>query len=204
MRRAMMAAGVVAGTLLMGGCAKELTEEAAAAKQAVEGAQGAGAAKYAADDFAKVQGNLKAAEDELKAQREKFALFRSYDKAKDLLAKAKADGERVQKDVVVKKEEAKRAAEAAEQEAKAAVESAKALLTKAPGGKGTKADISAMREDLRSLEASLQDVRAALEKGDFLGAKAKATGITEMAGKDASDVQQAIAKVAVAKQGKKK
>ena len=132
------------------------------------------------------------AEEEINAQGGRFALTRNYDKAKELLAKAKADAEKAKADTGAAKEKAKGEAQAAQKEAQAALSEAKAMLAKAPKGKGTKADIEAMQGDLKTAEGMLPEIQAALDKEDYLGAKAKAQSVKDRAASVSGQVQQAM------------
>jgi len=199
-RRNLAGAVVVLSTLVLGaGCAKRPDAEVGAAKSAVEQARSAGAAEYLAEPFKSVETGLQKAQEEVTAQDGRFALVRNYDAAKAALAKVKADAEKVRTDAVAAKEKAKREAEAARTDAQAALEGAKALLAKAPKGKGTKADLEAMGTDLKAAEAALADARTALDNQDYLGAKAKAESARDKAAAVSAQIQQAKAKTATAK-----
>jgi len=92
-------------------------------------------------------------------------------------------------------EEAKNAAVQAQTEAQAAIDEAKALLEKAPKGKGSKADIEAMKADLAGIEVSYAEVQAAIDAEDYFGAKDKAAVVKEKAAGISQQVQAAIDKV---------
>ncbi len=195
-----LAGAVVLGVLVLGtGCAKPPDAEVAAAKAAVEQARSAGAPEYVAEAFKGAETGLQKAQEEIKAQDDRFALTRNYDKAKESLARVKADAEKVRTDAVAAKEKAKAAAEAARTDAQAALDGAKALLVTAPKGKGTKADIEVMGADLKIAEAALADARTALDREDYLGAKAKAESAKDKAAAVSAQVQQAKAKTATVK-----
>jgi hypothetical protein len=199
-RRELAGAVVLLGVLVLGtSCAKRPDAEVTAAKTAVEQARSAGAAEYLAAPFKNVETGLQKAEEEVTAQDGRFALVRNYDAAKASLAKVKADAEKVRTDAVAAKEKAKAEAEAARTDAQAALDGAKALLAKAPKGKGTKADIEAMGADLKAAEAALVDARTALDRQDYLGAKAKAESARDKAAAVSAQVQQAKAKTATVK-----
>jgi len=121
------------------GCAKQPTEEINGAKAAIDAAIADGAQKFAAEDAKKLTDAMQAVQDELKVQEGKT--FKNYDKTKELVAKVKSDADALKAALPAKKEEAKKNAIAAEEAAKAAVAEAKALLAKAPKGKGSTADI---------------------------------------------------------------
>jgi len=174
-------------------CAKQPTQLMDAAKAAIQGAVDAKAGVYAKDELAKLNADLQAAMDEITAQSKKF--FKKYGPAKDMLTQVAADADSVKALIPGRIAEAKSAAETAVNEATASWEEAKALLEKAPKGKGTKADIEAMKADLAGLETAMGDVQAAVAAEDYFGAKDKAMVIKEKAAAISAQVQAAIAKV---------
>ncbi len=184
----------------LAGCAKQPTEELTAAQKAIEDAKGAGSAKYLPDETKKLEEALAAAQNEIKTQADKFFITRSYDKAKQMLAQVKADAEKVKGDVAAKKEEAKKNALAEQEAASAAVKEAKALLAKAPKGKGAKADIEAMKADIKAVEDGLPEIQQLIEKEDYLVALDKAKAAKEKAAGVANQIKEAMEKV----KGKKK
>lgn len=174
-------------------CAKQptqLMDQAKAAIQAVETAKGN---IYAKDELNKLKADLQAALDEVTAQSKKF--FKKYGPAKDMLTKVIADADAVKAQIPARIDEAKKAAEAAINEAKTAYDNAKALLEKAPKGKGTKADIEAMKADLAGLDTQMTEVQNAMTAEDYFGAKDKAMAIKDKATAVAEQVQKAIDKV---------
>ncbi|MGQ9577549.1 MAG: hypothetical protein ACUVWQ_02860 [Candidatus Aminicenantales bacterium] len=172
---------------LMAGCAKPPQQQMDAAKAAVEACKSEGADVYAADEFKKLNDDLQAALDQVTAKK--------YKQAKEMLIKVAADADALKATIPAKKEEAKKAAVAAQGEARTALDEAKALLEKAPKGKGTKADIEAFTADLKGLEDSFPEVQAAIDKGDFFGAKDKAVAIKDKAASISEQIKQAIEKV---------
>lgn len=185
---------------LLAGCAKQPTEELTAAQKAIEDAKAAGSAKYLPDETKKLEEALAAAQNEIKTQADKFFITRSYDKAKQMLAQVKTDAEKVKGDVAAKKEEAKKNALAEQEAASAAVKEAKALLAKAPKGKGAKADIEAMKADIKAVEDGLPEIQQLIEKEDYLVALDKAKAAKEKATGVANQIKEAMEKV----KGKKK
>jgi len=174
-------------------CAKQPTQLMDAAKAAIQSVIDAKGGVYAKDELAKLQGDLQAALDAVTAQSKKF--FKKYGPAKEMLTKLAADAESVKALIPGRIAEAKAAAEAAIGEAKVTFEEAKALLEKAPKGKGTKADIEAMKADLAGLETAVADVDATLAAEDYFGAKDKAAIIKEKAAAIVEQINAAIAKV---------
>jgi hypothetical protein len=174
-------------------CAKQPTQQMDAAKAAVQAVEGAKGMVYAKDELTKLKSDLQAAMDEVTAQSKKF--FKKYGPAKEMLAKVVTDADAVKAQIPGRIEEAKKAAEAAMNEAKAAYDGAKALLEKAPKGKGTKADIEAMKADLSGLEPQMTEVQNAIMGEDYYGAKDKAMAVKDKAAAIAAQVQKAIDKV---------
>ena len=174
-------------------CAKQPTQQMDAAKAAIQAVVDAKGSIYAKDELNKLNGDLQAAMDEVTAQSKKF--FKKYGKAKEMLAAVVTNADAAKALIPGRIADAKAAAEAAVNDAKTAWEEAKALLEKAPKGKGTKADIEAMKADLAGLETAMGDVQAAMTAEDYFGAKDKAIVIKEKAVAIAEQVNAAIAKV---------
>ncbi len=188
---------------ILAGCAKQPTEDMSTAQKAVEDLKGTGAEKYIPEDTKKVDDSLAAALNEIKAQDSKFALSRNYDKAKQMLAQVKADSEKVKADIVVKKEEAKKNALAGQEAARASVKEAKALLAKAPMGKGARADIEALKGDIKGLEDSVPELQQLIDKEDYAVAIDKAKAIKEKAEGVSNQIKEAMKKVKGKEGGKK-
>jgi hypothetical protein len=174
-------------------CAKQPTQAMNDAKAAIDAALQEGADVYAKDELKKLNDDYTAAMDEINAQSKKF--FKKFGHAKELLATLITDAASVKALIPARKEEAKNAAIAAQEEAKKAVDEAKALLEKAPKGKGTKADIEAMKADLTGLETSLAGIQTTIDGADYFGAKDQATAIKDKAMGIVDQVQKAIEKV---------
>ena len=151
-----------------------------------------GATVYAADELKKLNDDLQAAMDEVSTQGKNLKKFGT---AKEMLTKVQADADALKATIPAKIEAAKNAAIQAQTEAKAALDEAKALLEKAPMGKGTKADIMAMKADLGGLETSFAEVQTAIDGADYFGASAKAATIKEKATVISDQVKAAIEKV---------
>lgn len=187
--------GILAlAALVATGCAKPPSDQIEAAEKAVKEAQQSGAATYAADEYAKLEGTLAALKKEVGDQDGKFALFRDYGKAEQLAASAKADGERVKTDAAKKKEEAKAGALQAQQVAQAAVKETVDLVAQAPVGKD-RAALEAIKTDAEALKASLNQVQVAIEKEDYPAAQAQAKAIHEKSQAVSAEIQSALAKV---------
>jgi len=162
-----------------------------AAKAALDSAVAAGAGEYAAPSLKAVEDAQASLDAELKAQ--EGNLFKSYTKAKELAAAVTAAGEKAAADAATGKEAAKNEATAAIGDAKNLLTEAQGLLDKAPKGKGTAADIEAMKTDLATSTTSITEAETALGAGKFLDAKAKAESAKTTASKIKADVEAAMA-----------
>ncbi|MFO7732405.1 MAG: hypothetical protein R6X21_02000 [Candidatus Aminicenantes bacterium] len=174
-------------------CAKQPAQQMDAANAAIQAVADAKGSIYAAEELSKLKGDLQAATDEINAQSKKF--FKKYGPAKEMLAQVVADAEAAKALIPGRIEEARMAAETAIGDAKTAWEEAKALLDKAPAGKGTKADIEAMKSDLAGLEAAMAEVQGAFDAEDYLGARDMAMAVKDKAAAISEQVQAAIAKI---------
>lgn len=178
--------GLVLVLIFAVGCSKPPTEELNAAKSAVD-AVALEASKYVAEDVKKLNDDLQAAQNEINAK--------NYKQAKDILVQVKADAETLKTTLPEKKELAKNNAIAAQDAAKTAVDDAKALLAKAPRGKGSKADIEAMKADIKGLEESLPELQGLIDAEDYAVATEKANAIKEKAVAVSDQINQALEKV---------
>ena len=185
--------------VLLASCASVPQVDIDAAKAAVQAAKDAQADKYAAAALQSADDLINQINAEVETQNAKFALFRNYDKVKELINQAKAAGDKAKADAIAGKEAAKKDAEASLAAAQAAIVAAKEILPKAPKGKDTKAEIEAMTADVAGMETAVADVQAQISKEEFLDAAAKAKSIKEKADGIVAQVQAAIDK----KKGKK-
>lgn len=188
---------VLALGLVLTACQKQPTEDINATKAALDAAVSEGAQKYTPDDYKAVSDQLNAAMDEVKVQDEKF--FKNYDKAKEMLTKVKSDSDALKSKVAVVKEEMKNKAIADLEAAKTAVADAQTELKGAPRGKGTAADIEAMKADMAGLEEAINEVQPLIDSGEYQAATEKATSIKDRATQIAEDIKAAKA----AKKGKR-
>jgi len=182
---------VLAVALVLAAC-KQPTQQINDAQAVIDDVAKAGADKYAVDEFKKLSDDLKAAQDEIAVQDKKF--FKKFGTAKDMLAKVKTDAEALKAALPGKIEAAKNAAIAIQAEAKTAIDEAKALLEKAPKGKGSKKDIEALQADLAGAETAFAEIQTALDATDYLGAADKAKSVKDKAVAVADQVKAAIEK----------
>lgn len=183
--------------ILGAGCAKQPTEELEGAKASVVAAMQEGAEKYAKDDLKSLNDSLAMAMEEIQTQEKKT--FKNYDKAKEMLASVKSQAEALKVELPERKARMKNDAMAAEAAARTAVDEAKGLLAQAPKGKGTMADIEALKSDVDGLESSLGEVQGLIQSEDYLAASDKANAIQGKASEVSAEISRAMEKV-----GKKK
>jgi HAMP domain-containing protein len=194
MKRTSLLMLVLAVAALVSSCAEPPTADIEAAKSSVEAARSAEAPKYATAEFNALEDSIKAITAELEVQKNKFALFRSYDGVKQTAMSTKSNAEQVATLARENKAKAKAEAEAALNDANTSVTAAKDALDTAPVGKDNKADIAQMKSDLAGIEAQIPGVQAAIGSEDFFGAKDKAVAIKSSADNVKSQVDAAIAK----------
>jgi len=184
---------VMAVTLVFAGCTKKPTQEMNDAEIAINTVAKDGAEIYAKEELGKLRDELAAARDQIGIQDKKP--IKKYGAAREMLTKITADAAALKTTVTARKEEAKNNAISAQNEAKMTLDEAKALLEKAPRGKGTRADIEALTADMKALEVSLTEVQQAIDNEDYLGATDKARVIKEKASAISDQIKQAMEKV---------
>lgn len=172
---------------------KQPTDQINNAKAAIESATKAGADKYAVDESKKLDADLKAAMDEVATQDKKF--FKKFGPAKEMLAKVQTDADALKAALPAKVEAAKNLAVSLQGEARKGLDAAKALLDKAPKGKGTAKDLEALKGDLAGAETAFADIQKAIDVQDYIAAQDKAKSVSAAAAKVAEQVQAAIDKV---------
>ncbi|HQG45659.1 MAG TPA: DUF4398 domain-containing protein [bacterium] len=185
---------VVFAMALMLGCAKVPQQELDAAKAALDAAKAAEADRYVPELFNAAKDSLTAATAEIEKQNSKFALFRSFKRAKDLIAKVTTGANDAVAQAAVKKEEVKKEAEGILAQITPAIENVKKLMKKAPRGKEGRAALEAINSDLAAVEASVAEVNTAMTNGDFLTARDKAQANLQKLNSLAEELQAAINK----------
>lgn len=196
MRRNTLYLGLVVLALVaLVGCAKPPQELVNSVQAAIDGVKQVGAETYAPDALAKVTDLFSQAQAEIETQNGKFALFRSYKKAEEILKQATAAAETAKQEAIAAKERAKQEATAMIESAKTKWQAATDALATAPVGKDTKAEIEAMKSELTALEGTVKEAENAMGTEDYLNAKAKAESVAMKADQIASDIAQAIEKV---------
>jgi hypothetical protein len=180
------------------GCAKPPEQEIQKASSAIEAARAAEAEEYVPESFQVAMDTLNAANGAKQEADGKFALFRSYSKAKALYVSAEALAGKASQDAAAEKERVKQEVTGLLTQAKAVLDSANVALAKAPKGKGSKADIELIKNDLAAAQASFDDANNDFNMGKYKISKAK----VEAAMQKAQSVIDQIAEAKAKKMGK--
>jgi multidrug efflux pump subunit AcrA (membrane-fusion protein) len=176
---ALLGIAVLALTLAAG-CAKPPQVEIDATKASLSQVE-ADASRYAADAWNKAQQAVNAVNAEVEAQANKFALFRSYTKTKELNAAASQAIADAKTAAAEAKEAAKNAANETLAAAKASLDAANTAMAdlakcrRQP--KDFKKDMELMRGNYDGLAAQVAGIESAVASEDYLGAKAQAESL---------------------------
>lgn len=179
---------------LVFGCAEKPVQGTDAALQAIQAAKEAGAQEYAPEALRLAEDEYQKAQEEITVQDTSFVLTRNYETANTILTKVVSNAQEAKNQAVANKQQVKVEAENAVAQAKASLEEAKILLTQAPKGKGTQADLQALQGDIQAAETTLSEIEPIMAKEDFLGAKAKAESAQGLAARVHEQVATAMQK----------
>ena len=181
------------GTILMA-CAEKPIQGTDSALQALQAAKQAGAEKYAPESLRVAEDEYQKAQEEIAAQDDSFVMTRNYDTANAILVNVVADAEKAKTEAIASRQLVKTEAEGAVVLAKTSLEEAKNQLAQAPTGKGTQADLQALRGDLQAAETTFAEIDAIMAMEDYIGVKAKAESVQALAARVNEQVEQAIQK----------
>jgi hypothetical protein len=170
---------------------------------ALQQAKAAKAGEYAPESLRAAEDAKARMDSELKAQEDRFALFRSYEKSKQIAAEAKAAAAKAAEDGKAGEAQARTDASTAISALRAKIDEVKLLLESAPKGKGTAADLAALKGDVDSIELSIGEIQSAFDSGRYKDARARAEAATQSASEVAMEVQAAIDAVKAAKGGRR-
>lgn len=187
-RRALLALVAAAS---VSACAQPPAEAISAAEAAQQAAVAAGAEEYAPEAMNAVAEAKAALDAEIAAQGEKMSFTRSYGRAEELAAAYQAAADQAVTAAEAGKEQAKQEATTFITEGRMALDEATALLASAPRGKGSAADLAAMKTDLEGAGMTLTEAETALAAGSFLEARTKAVSAREVIDRVKDAVTQA-------------
>lgn len=182
---------VCACVLVLAGCSEPPTTEIQAADAAVDQANAAEASEYAPESMQAVADARAKLDAELRAQEEKFSMLRSYDEAKKAADEVRAAAEKAEKDAVEARRLAREEAARLISEVRTSLDEIKAMLEKAPRGKGSEMDIAVLKGDVAGIESSLTETEGAFAAEQYLESKAKATAALESAQKIRDEIARA-------------
>lgn len=177
------------------GCAKPPQQEIDGLKAAMSAAEQAEAPKYAADAWSAAKQAMDAVNAEVEAQANKFALFRSYTKTKELITAASSAAQAANDAAVAGKEAAKNAANEALAAAQASIDAANMAMEELAKcrrqPKDFKKDMEAMRGMLDGYMAQVAGVQSAIASEDFFGARSSAESLKASVDSLAADLASA-------------
>jgi hypothetical protein len=172
------------------GCSKAPEAEMQRANSAQEAARMAEAEVYVPDLYRAAMDTLNSALALKQEQDSKFALFRSYGKSKEGFVRAEEMFANVAAEAQAEKEKVRIQVEQMLTESKALVDSVNAALAKAPRGKGSKADIELIKNDIAAVQTQLTEAEGDFAAGKFMTAKSKLDAVTQRS----RDIMAEIAK----------
>ena len=175
-------------------CSEKPVTSLNATEQALQEARKAGAQEYASETLKLAEDQFQKAREEMEMQEISFALLRNYKTAEELLAKAKMDAEKAVLDANTAKMQAKSDAEAAVTLARTILTEARTILAQAPVGKGSQADLQALKGDLEAADSINAELDLALGHEDYLGVKAKAQAMQNLSARVHDQVASALKK----------
>jgi hypothetical protein len=187
---------VALALLVFVGCAKPPEAEIQKATSAIDAARMAEAEVYAPLSFQTASDTLNAANAAKTEADGKFALFRSYSKAKALYISADALAQKAAADAATEKEKVRVEVEAKIKEVQALVDSVTTALKKAPRGKGNKADIALLETQLAGVTTNFTDAQNDFAAGKYMVAKNKLESVVNQATDVMNQIEAAKAKKA--------
>lgn len=182
------------------GCGKQPVAEIENTKAAVLEAVNEGSDIYVVEDFKAVEDKMAAAMAEIKIQDGK--LLKNYDKAAEMLAAVKAEAEAVKTKAIVEHDRLKQQAASDLAKASEAVSEARTLVENAPVGKGSAADIVAMKADVVGLEAAVDEIEPLIAASNYSEASGRSLAVSVKANVLSTEIKAAMAKMAAASQAK--
>ena len=195
-RKRALAAGLLAGALLIAGCGSRPEEELNAAKAALaEAREMAQADTWAPEEYEAAQSALDTAEQEIAAQDEAFAMSRNYDAARESLARATAEAAKARRAAEANKTAVRQGAHDKLREAELAIDRARDAVVGAPQTKDTRADITLFSADLDNLNGALVEVEDLLARKDYKEATKSAEAIIQSADNIATRMEAARARL---------
>jgi hypothetical protein len=165
--------------LTLTACGSPPATELDAAGAAMTAAAEAGASEYAPEIMSSVTEAQTALEAELEAQQGKFRLLRSYDHAAELADSVRVMATRASEQAAQAREQARFDTETLLTEVRMQLTEVLAMWEEAPAGKGSSADLAALRGDLDGVAAAVTEAETSFAAGKYLEARSKASAARE-------------------------
>jgi len=170
-------------------CGKVPQEDVDAAKADMDKARQVQAETWAPTEFQAADQAMTAADAEIQDQNGKW--MKNFDKAKELLAKAREEAAKAATAAAANKEQAKKDAEASIAAADTALQTAEGNLKVAPVGKDSKADLALYKSDLETLRGTLEQAKQGFASEDYKKALESANSVKEKATSIADKLEEA-------------
>jgi hypothetical protein len=193
---------VALALLVFVGCAKPPEAEIQKATSSLDAAKMAEAETYAPASYQVAADTMNAASAAKTEADGKFALFRSYTKAKALYISADGLAQKAAADAAAGKEQVKAEVTAKLTEVQALIDTVTMALKKAPRGKGSEPDIKLMENSLATVNAAFTDAQNDFNAGKYMVAKNKLGTVVNQANDVKNQIEAAKAAKAAAKSTK--
>ena len=175
------------------GCSSAPEAEMQASDAAMQAAVAGQAEQYAPEAYQLAMDTLNAAKAAKAEQDGKFALFRRYGKSAELFVSAKSLMENATTAAAEEKERVRVEVAGLLTQADSLLAAATQAVDKAPRGKGNKAEIELMKNEVASVGTALAEARADFDRGQFLVAKTKVDAVNQRLNTIINEVQTAVA-----------
>ncbi len=163
------------GALLAGCSSRPDGAEIEAVQAEIERARQAEAEVWAPGELRAAEEALSAALAAIAAEEGKW--FKSYDRARELLTRAREEADSAAEAAIAGKAQARADAGAAISSAEGVIGDARSRLTAAPPGRASRADRAMFRNDLDALPQRLEEARTRLAAGEIKAALKDATAV---------------------------
>jgi len=180
--------------VLITGCSELPTLELNAAQQTIDATIAAKAELYASEKLNEARIELEHARREIQEQNDSFVLSRDYELAVEALGEAEARAEEAIVTARTNKEETIDEVSQLLDSASSSMAATLIAFQEAPSGKGTEADLAAIRADLDTLTGNLYAAQALADSGDYLEAKLSLEFTLEGIDAIATELSQATAR----------
>jgi hypothetical protein len=181
LKRIAIILAAVALLAIMVGCSKAPEAEIQSANAAQQAASLAEAETYAPELYRAAQDTLSTAMAAKQEQDSKFALFRSYGKAKEGFVAAEQMFNNAASEAAAEKERVRIQVEQMIVEVKAVIDTVNMAYQKAPRGKGSRADLELIKADIDAAAAQLTEAETDFAAGKYMAVKSKLEAISQKA-----------------------